>query len=93
MGWAIIMPNATFDDDVDLHRIARLAKAGWTFRVNRAGIWIRAPLISAGYYGDKTVSVEMVQELEEQQKRRAARERERVLPAMQEWAAREQVSP
>jgi hypothetical protein len=57
------MANALFEDDVDLHVIAKAVKAGWRFKSGRGWVSIRRPKGGAVMWHGKGlthISVEMI---------------------------------
>lgn len=54
------MPNAPIAPDVDLDRLAHAAKCGWTFRVNKAGLWVKGPDYTDGYHGRHEVTTDVL---------------------------------
>jgi hypothetical protein len=57
------MANALFEDDVDLHLIAKAVKAGWRFKSGRGWVSIRPPGGGASVWYGKgltRISVQML---------------------------------
>lgn len=56
------MPNAPIHDDVDLHRLAHAQRLGFTFKVNRFGVWISGPHGASGFGKERVVTTALLDE-------------------------------